>query len=197
MYIDLNIDTYLKENESVIDITKPSTYNKEIYRTDEFDCSNRLTISRNVAVWKNAYAIHKWFVENTFYPENCSTFDIDTKDFQILSHTIDAIINELHNIEFKLLVKYNDNVKLESFKFDSHNLELMYTLFKNNKIVVIDEDIKHYCIEMLPMFDGFNIIDDNYIYTIIKTKLMFDRIQTQINELEQKGIWYSLSYRAL
>ena len=88
----------------------------------------------------------------------------------------------------------------KQFVFDSSILAEMYKKFNYNYSFADDEEFKTLCDELLPTMDGFffgsNEIDCYYIYDIIKTILMIDRIRDMMAEIEKKNINAWLEYHA-
>jgi len=88
---------------------------------------------------------------------------------------------------------------VESFKFDKNDLDGMmkkglwsYT-FSNDKV-------KEYCEEKLPTTNGFFFgstdYDCGYLYDLIKTILMFDKLFLKLEEYKKNKVWYDIEYQA-
>jgi hypothetical protein len=63
-----------------------------------------------------------------------------------------------------------------------------------------DDELKDYCCEVLPpqngCFFGSTDINSWYFQDIIKTVLMFDELQKKIKMLDEKKVFYYLTYHA-
>jgi hypothetical protein len=202
MYINMNVSVYPKKGETIIDTANP-TSSFDDFDTDEFNCSNRITFSKNVAYWRKANQIHRWFVENIQDGEDdCKSYEFNFERLQGLYDECKKIVDYLNGKTFVVSDKAQElypNLE-KQFVFDSSILAEMKQKLCYNYSFADDEEFKSLCDELLPTMDGCFFgsteIDCYYIYDIINTILMIDRIRDMMADMEKKKINAWLEYHA-
>jgi hypothetical protein len=200
MYMNLKTSSYLKNDERTVDLDNPNEYNLDDCHFNEFGCSNRVEISETVAYWRKANQIHKWFVDNVQSGEDdCGEYDVSRREIQDLTNLLYTIIDKLDGKEFVRHTTDTSSEEEKSFIFDKTKLREMYSKM-TYRFDINDDELKDYCCEVLPPQDGcfFGSTDINswYFQDIIKTVLMFDELQKRIKKLDEKKVFYYLTYQA-
>lgn len=196
MCINRKVRRYLKNDGTFSD-------NCEDYKTDEFGCSNAVWTESEVAYWRKANAIHKWFVDNVQDgKDDCREYDVDLDNLEELRGTCVRLLTEMKGKVLKVrdedmenFRKYRTEGQPAEIAIDPGNLDAIDNATSFHKLP--DDEVPP---EILPttkgLFFGETEYDGVYFWNIAKTIKMIDRIFEQDKELSKDGVSAFYTYRA-
>lgn len=198
MYINRKVHGYRKSDGTL-------SQSMEDYKSDEFGCGNGETVETEVAYWRKANAIHKWFVDNVQDGEdNCQESDIDINTLKRLRDTCLEVFKRMKGQVLRVPKK--DVEKFKEFYGGKKEFKQRITIDPDrldeienvtDYHVVADDSV---CEELLPTQEGFffgsTSYNGGYFYDLYKTIRMMDRIIKQDEEDRKNGIYPDYTYQA-
>jgi hypothetical protein len=198
MYINRKVRGYRKSDGTL-------SQSMDDYVSDEFGCGNGETVVTEVAYWRKANAIHKWFVDNVQDGEdNCQESDIDIDTLKRLRDLCIEVFSRMQGMVLRVPKKDVDKFKefygdkkeyKQRIVIDPKNLDAIE--YATGYHVVADTSA---CQELLPTTSGFFFgnteYDGNYFWSLYKTIKMIDRIIAQDEEDRKNGIVADYAYQA-
>ena len=141
-----------------------------------------------VAYWRKANAIHKWFVDNVQKgKDDCKEYRVTRRNLLDLCDLVSDVLNHCELKEGKVRNGY----QLKKF--------LWFHYKKYNKVdgKVLTKDSIKYCQEKLPTQEGFFFgstdYDENYYNDLVYTKERLNHILENYN-LSKDKVYYSSSW---
>lgn len=206
-YISVKRSMYLKQGKRTIDLDNIEKHTLDDYYSDEFGVSNRVEITEQVCYLRKANQIHRWFVDNVQDGEdNCQESYVEENKLKELYNICKKIVEKLNGVEFTISDSSREIIVFgkfkESFKFNSKNIK---QYFKGNDCIwnytfKISDDLKKYIDDNLPCGEGFFFgtyeYDGGYVYDIIKTILMFDRLFKKLDVYKKNKVWFDIIYQS-
>jgi len=198
MYIHRNSSKYRLEDGTLVS-GKGKDF-KDIYRSDEFGCSNGVSISETICYWRKANAIHGWFVSNVMGDEDeCREFYVPMEKLKELYADCKSVLKVFEGKRMYLDPKLNDcdrEGKDSEFAFSSKSKRKISDYW--SYLVELTDKEKEEIKDILPPTEGFFFgtyeLDGGYLYDILKTIKMLDRLFKQDKEAAKKGEHYDYEY---
>ena len=198
MYINRRVRGYRKGDGTL-------SMSFEDYKSDEWGVGNGETVETEVAYWRKANAIHKWFVDNVQDGvDECQESDIDIDTLKRLRDLCMEVFTRMQGMVLRIPKKDVDKFKefygdkkeyKQRIAIDPKNLDAIE--YATGYHVVADPSA---CKELLPTTSGFFFgdteYDGNYFWSLYKTIKMIDRIIAQDEEDRKNGIIVDYSYQA-
>lgn len=198
MYINRKVRRYRKDDGTY-------TFNLDGYESDRFGCGNGECVETEVAYWRKANAIHKWFVDNAQDGEDeCQETEID---IGVIREIRDLCLSILKDMKGKVLRVPKKDVKSfkeiygqkDGFKqrivIDPDNFSSFEKVTDYH--VVSDTSI---CRDRLPTESGFFFgsvkYNGTYFWYLAKTIEMMNCIIDEDAELRESGARPTYSYVA-
>lgn len=219
----MGLDMYLTRSEHKY-LLKNGSFSSSIndYANDNLGVSNTVDLKYQIAYWRKANQIHNWFVKHIQKDkDDCGSYYVGIESLYNLYDICKNILNEFDGVKFTIIervkafydkensVKEKGNKKFKyvnSFTFNANKLNIMFKhnlfnyefLKKNNDAAKIEKLIT-LIKSTLPPRDGFFFgstnIDGGYVYDLIITVLMFDRIFKQYKlDNDKHNINYHFEY---
>jgi hypothetical protein len=196
MYINRKVRRYLKDDGTF-------SNNCEDLKTDELGCSNAVWIESEVAYWRKANAVHKWFVENVQGGvDDCREYDVFLDNLVELRETCVRLLTEMKGKILKVrdkdmeeFRKYHAEGQPAEIAIDPGNIDALDNATSFHKLP--DDEVPP---EILPPTEGFFFggteYDGDYFWNVARTIKMIDRIVEQDDELSKDGSCVSYTYCA-
>lgn len=176
IYIGGNYDH--NQVEGIVDI-------KQIGKQIPIDLSKVTYIEEQVAYWRKANAIHKWFVDNVQEGnDNCQSYYV-SKD------KIKELLDLCKKVKDTAIITEGDIKAGATFNFNQGKFVQEYT---KGKIIQNAEEIA----KILPTQDGFFFgctdYDEYYLEDIEYTIKTFEELLKDIDDFKKKNIYFDLEY---
>ena len=137
MYMSAKRYIYRAEEEELMEAVK-----KTLLPNSSHNC-RITTVSAEVAYWRKANAIHKWFVDNVQSGnDNCGEYYVSREDLESLRETCQNALNNKDSADNILPPQsgfFFGETTLDSWYFEN----LGYTINQIN-IILESEDLKHW-----------------------------------------------------
>lgn len=198
MYINRKVRRYRKDDGTY-------TFDLDGYESDRFGCGNVEWVETEVAYWRKANAIHKWFVDNVQDGEDdCRETEIDIGVIREIRDLCLSILKDMKGMvlrvpkkdvkSFKEVYGQKDGFK-QRIAIDPDNISALEGVTDYH--VVSDTSV---CRDRLPTQDGFFFgsvkYNGAYFWNLAKTIEMMNRIIDEDTELTASGASPTYSYVA-
>lgn len=207
MYLTRSIRGYRKADGTI-------SHNMKDYKTDKFGRGNAVTESVEVAYWRKANMIHRWFMNNVCHgEEDCREYDVSLENIKELLGICKNILKIVKGAKMVVpknlkdaYLKQHPNGELTttlqdtSYKF--FNKSSTSKDFKTLDIwwFELDKPSKDKVADLLPTVGGFFFgstkYDGVYLYQIALTVEVLTQLIKEDDKLRKKGIVPDYEYCA-
>lgn len=199
MYLTRSTRGYRKADGTI-------SHNMEDYKSDKFGRGNVVNESVEVAYWRKANMIHRWFVNNVCHGEDdCREYDVSLENIKELLGICENILKLVKGV--KMAVPKNQK---DDYLKQHPNGELTMTLqdtsykFFNETPGIwwfeLPENIKDKVADLLPTVSGFffgsTTYDGGYLYQIALTVEVLTQLIEEDEKLRKKKIFPDYTYCA-
>lgn len=199
MYLNRSIRGYRKADGTI-------SYSMDDYKSDELGRGNGVTETVEVAYWRKANMIHRWFVNNVCDGEDdCREYYVTLEDIKNLLGICKNILRIVRGAKMFVpedqkedYLKQHPNGKLTmtlkntSYKFFNESSEIWWFSLPKE----IEDEVK----DLLPTVSGFffgsTTYGGGYLYDIALTVEVFKQILKEDKEFRKKKIFPDYEYRA-
>lgn len=199
MYLNRSIRGYRKADGTI-------SYSMDDYKSDELGRGNGVTETVEVAYWRKANMIHRWFVNNVCDGEDdCREYYVNLEDIKNLLGICKNILRIVRGAKMFVpedqkegYLKQHPNGKLTmtlkntSYKFFNESSEIWWFSLPKE----IEDKVK----DLLPTVSGFffgsTTYGGSYLYDIALTVEVFNQILKEDKEFRKKKIFPDYEYRA-
>ena len=178
---------YLNKDGSEIDYDLPDLKTKKFkYNYRKIKDADHVEEVYELAYWRKANAIHKWFVDNVQAGEDdCREYKLLKSDLEALHDVVCDVLNNISLKNGKISQSYTYK-KFLWFRYKKHN-KVKGKVVKNRK----------YAEKHLPTQEGFFFgstdYDDCYYNDLVYTKEVLEKILEKY-DVDSENIYYSSSW---
>ena len=199
MYLNRSIRGYRKADGTI-------SHSMDDYKSDEFGRGNGVTETVEVAYWRKANMIHRWFVDNVCDGEDdCREYSVSLEDIKKLLGICKNILKIVKGAKMFVpedqkenYLKQHPNGKLTmtlkdtSYKFFNESSEIWWFSLPKE----IEDKVK----DLLPTVGGFffgsTTYGGCYLYDIALTVRVFNQILKEDREFRKNKIFPDYEYCA-
>lgn len=197
----MGLDMYLEKREHRYR-KDDGTYSTDMndYKSDKYGIGNSEDVTREVAYWRKANQIHKWFVDNVCDGEDeCEPHDCSLKQVKELRNLCVKVVKAIDGMKMTVPdkeLKGFANYVAEAKKDPENNPTIVSDIdFTIDADALLNGDFDNFpcllyhamtpeaaqaCEELLPSESGFFFgsteYDGNYLYSIVKTVKMLNEV---------------------
>ena len=199
MYLNRSIRGYRKADGTI-------SHNMDDYKSDEFGCGNGVTETVEVAYWRKANMIHRWFVNNVCDGEDdCREYDVTLEDIKNLLGICKNILKIVKGAKMFVPEDQKENylkqhpdgkltttLKNTSYKFFSESSEIWW--------FSLPKEVENKVADLLPTVSGFffgsTTYGGGYLYQIALTVELLKRLIKEDKEFRKQEIFPDYTYQA-
>ena len=203
----MGLDMHL--NRSIMGFRKADgtiSYNSKDYKSDKFGRGNNVTETVEVAYWRKANMIHRWFVNNVCGGEDDHReYDVTLEDIKNLLGICKNILKIVKGTKMFVPEDQKENylkqhpdgkltmtLRNTSYKFFSESSEIWW--------FSLPKEVENKVADLLPTVSGFffgnTTYGGGYLYQIALTVEVFKQILKEDKEFRKKKIFLDYEYRA-